>query len=303
MKNIFIIGAARSGTTLLADSILSKHPNILYLSEPKFLWDYGNYFKGHDILTEKDVNKFKTNYINKVINKFQLNSNKKIILEKTPSNCFRLPYLKKIFPEAKFIHIIRDGRDVAISSSREWKGIGGAIEHPELRRGNIFEQIYKTINLMGYLKVRITNLRSIIYLILSSNRLIILFIRKIFGKSDLVWGPRFPGLKQVRKSHSLLETCAIQWDMSVRSIKNYFGESDKNYLEIKYENLIEKPKEQLGRIMQFLKLDTSQKFIDDSIKKIVYQKLPKYPNLLTSSEISSIEKQISFSLKNLGYKI
>jgi hypothetical protein len=35
--------------------------------------------------------------------------------DKTPSYVTQLPLLKELFPEAKFVHIIRDGRDVALS--------------------------------------------------------------------------------------------------------------------------------------------------------------------------------------------
>lgn len=38
-----------------------------------------------------------------------------LVVEKNPRNSLRVSYVKKIFPEAKFIHIVRDGRDVACS--------------------------------------------------------------------------------------------------------------------------------------------------------------------------------------------
>jgi hypothetical protein len=39
--------------------------------------------------------------------------------EKTPGNCFILPFLQETFPRAKFINIIRDGRDSAISLAKK----------------------------------------------------------------------------------------------------------------------------------------------------------------------------------------
>ena len=35
--------------------------------------------------------------------------------EKTPTNVVHMPFLARTFPEARFIHLIRDGRDVALS--------------------------------------------------------------------------------------------------------------------------------------------------------------------------------------------
>ncbi len=40
---------------------------------------------------------------------------KKRWVEKTPSNIMHMERLLTLFPGAKFIHVIRDGRDVAIS--------------------------------------------------------------------------------------------------------------------------------------------------------------------------------------------
>ncbi len=35
--------------------------------------------------------------------------------EKTPQNCFLVGFLKSAFPDAQFVHVIRDGRDAALS--------------------------------------------------------------------------------------------------------------------------------------------------------------------------------------------
>nr|WP_206749529.1 sulfotransferase [Synechococcus sp. UW106] len=38
--------------------------------------------------------------------------------DKTPANSFHIPTLKKLFPRCRFIHLLRDGRDVAVSAYR-----------------------------------------------------------------------------------------------------------------------------------------------------------------------------------------
>ena len=38
--------------------------------------------------------------------------------DKTPANSFHIPTLKQLFPRSRFLHILRDGRDVAISAFR-----------------------------------------------------------------------------------------------------------------------------------------------------------------------------------------
>lgn len=41
--------------------------------------------------------------------------------EKTPDNLMRLPLIWKIFPAARFIHVIRDGRDAAVSGHARFR--------------------------------------------------------------------------------------------------------------------------------------------------------------------------------------
>ncbi len=48
--------------------------------------------------------------------------------DKTPHYCFELPTIRRVLPEARFIHIIRDGRDAALSLRGMWFSPGWRIE-------------------------------------------------------------------------------------------------------------------------------------------------------------------------------
>ena len=48
--------------------------------------------------------------------------------DKTPLYCFELNSIRQLIPEARFIHIIRDGRDAALSLRRMWFSPGWDIE-------------------------------------------------------------------------------------------------------------------------------------------------------------------------------
>ncbi len=43
------------------------------------------------------------------------------LLEKTPENCLRLPFLREIFPDALFLYLIRDGRANTYSLMEGWR--------------------------------------------------------------------------------------------------------------------------------------------------------------------------------------
>jgi hypothetical protein len=48
--------------------------------------------------------------------------------DKTPLYCRHLPYLQELLPEARFVHIVRDGRDAAVSLRERWFSPGFDIE-------------------------------------------------------------------------------------------------------------------------------------------------------------------------------
>lgn len=58
--------------------------------------------------------------------------------EKTPLYCLNMSEIQKILPEARFIHLIRDGRDVAVSLRKQWFSPGHGIEiQAQYWKGNV----------------------------------------------------------------------------------------------------------------------------------------------------------------------
>ena len=127
-KQIFLIGAPRSGTTFLGE-VLSKHSKIAYWPEPKYIWKYRRPLAKDDARPAGDATDGIKKYISKKFIQFAEKNNKIIFLEKTPSNCFRIPFINEIFPESKFIHVIRDGMESTFSAYRLWhsKANSGAL--------------------------------------------------------------------------------------------------------------------------------------------------------------------------------
>jgi Sulfotransferase family len=147
---IFILGNPRSGTTLLR-LMLNAHPEICIPPECGFIeWWYDKYcnwktdFNNNDeklksfivdVLSSKKMETWNLNetIVKEIIKKenpsnyaelcacvyftFSLHQNKKIKYWGDKNNYYihKLPLMKKLYPSAKFIFIIRDGRDVAVS--------------------------------------------------------------------------------------------------------------------------------------------------------------------------------------------
>ena len=53
------------------------------------------------------------------------------MLEKTPKNALRIPFLAKVFPEARFIYLYRDPRQVLSSMMEGWES-GKFVMYPNL---------------------------------------------------------------------------------------------------------------------------------------------------------------------------
>jgi hypothetical protein len=141
---VFFVGCPRSGTTLLG-RIGDAHPRLAVIHETR--WIPGWYRKRRGLSTEGDVThellerlpehpRFATlgldsssldgllrrdrpvHYADFVASLFDLygqQRDKPLVGDKTPRYVRDLPTLHALWPHAKFVHLIRDGRDVCLS--------------------------------------------------------------------------------------------------------------------------------------------------------------------------------------------
>ncbi|HUP00211.1 MAG TPA: sulfotransferase [Gemmatimonadota bacterium] len=143
---IFIVGAPRSGTGLLRD-LLRSHPRLTFTPEaqfiPRFFRAYGDPRDEREarrlaarILRSRHVRRWNLSIepsefshlrsfrevVGRVFEEWARRENKPRWGEKTPQYVLEIPTLLKIFPDARILHVYRDGRDVALSSMATWFG-------------------------------------------------------------------------------------------------------------------------------------------------------------------------------------
>ena len=120
-SQVFLIGAPNSGTQALGRAICI-HPAIENRSEARLLWDKDFHKKSNDTLkaagdvTKSDVMRLRGNF-----SYYQWISGKPMVLNRHPENSLRVHFMKEIFPSAKIIHIVRDGRAAVCSNYRSVK--------------------------------------------------------------------------------------------------------------------------------------------------------------------------------------
>jgi hypothetical protein len=114
-RPIFIVGAPRSGTTFLG-ACLGTLPEVSYHFEPVATKAAAKH------IYAGDWSRFQSRWFYRAVYAWLMRLHWDSDLrfaEKTPRNCFIMPFLAEAFPDAQFIHIIRDGRDAALSYSKK----------------------------------------------------------------------------------------------------------------------------------------------------------------------------------------
>jgi LPS sulfotransferase NodH len=126
-KPVFIIGCGRSGTTILGE-LLASHTAIAYLHEPREIWSIeprtdiwsaeaskrrGSLRLGADDVRPETAARIARAFAAEV----HIRGARRLV-EKLPINSFRVSFVDRMFPDALFIHLIRDGLQVARSIGR-----------------------------------------------------------------------------------------------------------------------------------------------------------------------------------------
>lgn len=121
---LFILGTGRSGTTILG-VVLSMHNEIGFLNEPKALWAslrddedlIGSYHRGaaRYRLDAADASEDICRAAHRIYGAYLGSTLTRRVLDKYPELIFRVPFVRKIFPDAKFLFLSRDGWDTCAS--------------------------------------------------------------------------------------------------------------------------------------------------------------------------------------------
>lgn len=218
---VFIVGCPRSGTTLL-QRMVDAHPSLAIANDTHFIPRilHKNKLEDNPPMTPELMDAVRTykrfprlelsdaaidraysssncyiKLVSALYDEYGQARNKLLAGEKTPDYVRNLPLLNRLFPWAKFIHIVRDGRNVALS----------ALDWATPTKGP--------------------------------------------GRIEL-W------------NEEPMAVCALWWRRNVicgRSDGSTLGESF--YHEVRYEDLVSMPVDELSRICEFLTLPFSPKML------------------------------------------
>jgi hypothetical protein len=165
-------------------------------------------------------------------------SGKSIVGDRTPHYVTHLEEVHEIYPDSKVIHIIRDGRDVAVSNLHAFwhnaqdKGGAARLENEELELRDAYIEDRKHF---------LTEDRS------------------IFSETRI---------KQLSRG----------WNRVVSKGRKDGGELfGENYIETRYEDLLEAPGTELGRLFEFLGADRTPKVVEQVAEETRFENMSGRP--------------------------
>jgi hypothetical protein len=279
---VVIIGAGRSGTNMLRD-LLIQLPGFgtWPCDEINYIWRHGN--------IREDTDEFGTNlatvpvqiYIRHAFSKLAQRQFLSYIVEKTCANSLRVEFVHRVFPNAWFIHLVRDGRDVVNSAQKRWTA---PLDLPYLLQKARFVPVTD----LPYYSSR--------YL---SNRIYRLFSRE---RRVAFWGPCFTGMTEMLQYHSLVEVCAMQWQRCVSKAEQGFRLIDTVRVhQLRYEDIVTHPESELRRLGAFLDVDISEQKIRELAQHVSPKSIGNWKKELDQKTLSLILPLMCETLEQYGY--
>ncbi|MCP5396155.1 MAG: sulfotransferase [Sphingomonadaceae bacterium] len=277
---IILIGAARSGTKFLRDILASGDGTAAVPYDVNYIWRYGAERAVDDVLAPSTLTNKRKKFIRKSLRSLAKASKDDILIEKTVASTMRVPFVDAVFPDARYVHLIRDGREVTESAMRQWQ----APPNWSALLQKVRELPIQSIGYVGWF---------------GWNFVSGLFSGRQGGK---VWGPRFPGIDAMAEHGPLAQVCAQQWLESYNRANTdlcNIPKADSRVFIIRYEDLI-RDDIALSNLVEQLGLPDKENILVNFHKKL----RPNQPEIwrnLPPSDLATIDQILSPKLRELGY--
>ncbi|SEN57663.1 sulfotransferase family protein [Nitrosomonas marina] len=233
-KPVFILGTGRSGTTILG-VVLSMHRDVGFLNEPKALWHaihpgedlVGSYNRNHAQyrLNASDASDSVIQNAHRIYGMYLSVSFSGRIVDKYPELIFRVPFVKAIFPDAKFIFLARNGWDTC-QSIADWS------KHKGKDTGK------ETHDWWG----------------VNQRKWRLLTNEIVKEHSDLS-----PYVSEMATWAHQVNMAAVEWIVTMREGLSLLQRFPDDTHLVRYETLCSEPRKTMTQILEFLELDQNDK--------------------------------------------
>jgi hypothetical protein len=247
------------------------------------IWKHGNLDVPHHELGREHATEDVRAFVREAFRSRAENDEADVVVEKTCANALRVPFVDEVLPDAKFVHIVRDGRDAAVSATERWTGDTDLAY--TLRKARFVPLSDVPRYAIDWLGNRLHRLLS------EENRV-------------SIWGPRFEGIEDVASNRSLLETCAHQWAHCVRQATadlDAIEASEERVHTVHYEDFVQNPTHAIDELAGFLDVDLPNEAIHDLAEPIHAGSVGKGREQLGDAELERIEPILGEVLETHGY--
>jgi hypothetical protein len=274
---IILVGMQRSGTTWMG-RLLGQRPEIAYWIEPRQVWSFGHWFRPDDRLEAADATPRIASHIRRRFFEYARRRGKPRFCEKTPNNCLRLPFVREVFPEARILLIVRDGRSV-IRSTNEMRETGP-------NWGRIRDRIRESspwdwpsfVSRLPWL------------------------VDKVRGRPVKFWGVRPPGWQAWAENDPPFVAMAKQWAAAIRcAVTDGRAMASDRFLEIRYEELTRNPRPTMERVVDFLALARAGEMVEQVVADADPSRQDKWREGLDQGVVEKVKPHLEPTLRWLGY--
>ncbi len=234
-KPIFILGTGRSGTTILG-IVLSMHREIGYLNEPKAIWHVihpsediiGSYSRGDAkyCLTAEDATDDRCHRAAQMFGAYLTVTGSKRLVDKYPELIFRVDFVRALFPDARFIFIVRNGWDTCHSIANWSKRLGIEVNGEKHDWWGVDDRKWQ-----------------------------------LLGEQLVKTDPIFAGIADAVKCFERhLDRAAVEWIVTMREGLRLMQNSADCVHLVRFEDLTSEPDETLTALCDFCELSTDSTF-------------------------------------------
>jgi hypothetical protein len=278
---IFLIGNYRSGTTI-TQNLIGLHADVVTWYEPRTLWRYADPGRRHDEFDEQDATEKVSRYVRGRFLKFQSRHGGRQVMENTPSNVLRVPFVHQIFPEAVYMFITRNPFSCISSIEAEW---------------------HRTKTWRGLLRT-LSDTPSTQLHYYAGEFLKHMVIRKVLPYGcRTIYGPRYQGIDQDLKRQGLLTVIARQWALCNRRAREDLARlGNGRVLQFRYEDLIQDPGAVVRLIYDHCGLVCDGRIVQAATEMVDPGRQQKWLRL-DPAELKAIMPEIQEEMDRYGYEI
>jgi hypothetical protein len=271
-KPVFILGTGRSGTTILG-IVLSMHREVGFLNEPKALWHsicqdedlIGSYSRGAATyrLERNDATEEMRQAAKRLYGAYLRATFSGRVVDKYPELIFRVPFVKEIFPDAKFLFLVRNGWDTCHS-----------IEGWSNRLGQeVSEEIHDWWGV--------------------DNRKWHLLVEQLVPEhADLA-----PYADEMKNWTSQTDMAAVEWIVTMREGLKLLERHPDDIVRVNYESMCVSPREELAKIVSATGLAQKDEKFYQYAEETLQVVNPKAPFALHQG----IQDAFHETMEQLGY--